>query len=187
MVSSMVNRSTPTVNPYEHVGTALRDLRVQFADDKPHLNALNRAALNVIACKWAIWPDGVQIQSATNAERYYHVTDAGCDCPASGICWHMAALVLLRAIGHVPIVDDFEEDDRGRFVDDDGQLHALLERRMAPVLDAEAKQDAREERALTADATLFRELPLDTDYATYRPHLGRFSSMTEDEINADLY
>lgn len=168
MALGTMTHRPPTVNPYEHVGTALRDLRLAYADDKPRYTALNKAALNIIACHWAVFPDGVQIQSATNARRYWHVTDAGCDCPASGICWHMAALVLLRELGHVPTpaVDDFEEDDLGEFMDDDGQLHSLLERRLAPVTATEAAMDAREELALTAD---------------------RYAMMSEDEINADLF
>lgn len=192
MVSTMVQVPRPTVNPYTDFGKAVRDLRASVMNDPARVGAVNRAAAMIYSVSWAVFPTHVQIGSAHDSKKSYHVTAKGCPC-AAGIsgkaCWHREAYLLLDLAGHIPHVDDWQDDELGYFVEVDG-FCSRLENRLRRICGPDAvvaDLDATSKPVIIGTPTVFRELPLDTDNATYRTHLGRFSSMTEDEINADLY
>ncbi len=87
----------------QNAGRALRQLRIEYRNSASHLNAINKAALNLEACIWYEGPDGeLVIESATQTGLVtYHVDVAGrCDCKAGQngrICWHQAAKEIISA------------------------------------------------------------------------------------------
>ena len=90
IVPQAVNRTT--------VGAALQDARRHCGQQLRWLNALNRAALNLEACRWAFDGEVLQIESATNSGTFHTVDAHGCDCRAfqkGHPCWHRAARRLL--------------------------------------------------------------------------------------------
>ncbi len=89
-IAQQVNRQT--------VAAALREARIQAAEHRAWINAINRAALNLEAVAWAYDGDVLRIASASTNARYT-VTPEGCECRAGGAgkpCWHRAAWRLLR-------------------------------------------------------------------------------------------
>lgn len=84
-----------------HVGQVLRQMRIAFADAPHELTAINKAALNLEACRWQFDGRTLRIESATHVgKRFYTVTGDGCTCLASSacrLCWHTAAWRLLLA------------------------------------------------------------------------------------------
>ncbi len=80
------------------VGAALQAARIEAHEHQAWITAINRAALNLEACKWQFDGDDLRIESATNSGTYYTVTAAGCLCKAGAAgkaCWHRAARRLL--------------------------------------------------------------------------------------------
>ncbi len=103
----MANPSIAQAVNRGNTGKALAMARRECGGDKAWLNALNRAALNLEACRWEFDGETLEIHSATQ-DMTYIVTNLGCDsrCKAfeKGIpCWHRAARRLLlkaAAIGN---------------------------------------------------------------------------------------
>ena len=88
-VAQSINRQT--------VAAALRQARIEAAEHKAWINAINRAALNLEAVSWAFDGEVLRIGSATSAARYT-VDARGCECKAAQDgrpCWHRAAWRLL--------------------------------------------------------------------------------------------
>ena len=97
-VAQSVNRSA--------VARALAAARIACDNRRDWLNAVNRAALNLEACRWAFDGETLVIQSATDSQTRYRVTADACECQAfkSGkACWHRAALRLLRLASEAPV------------------------------------------------------------------------------------
>ena len=89
-VASLVNRKA--------MGKALAQARKVCANNRPWLNAVNRAALNLEACPWQFDGDTLRIASATEGGTFHRVDAHGCDCRAfqkGQPCWHRAAWRLL--------------------------------------------------------------------------------------------
>lgn len=83
-----------------HVGAALRQLRLAHGEDTGMITAINKAALNLEACRWQFDGRTLVIESATHTgQRRYTVTAANyCDCNAAIAgrrCWHSVARLLL--------------------------------------------------------------------------------------------
>jgi hypothetical protein len=99
-LASLSSPATPDVTR-QHVGQALRSLRLNYRHDSRRLNAVNRAALNLEACAWYRQPDGllvIESATATGTVRY-HVDGPHCDCQAGQHgtpCWHAQANELLH-------------------------------------------------------------------------------------------
>ncbi len=90
-VAQAVNRQT--------VAAALRQARIEAAEHRQWIAAINRAALNLEACGWAFDGEALVIASATTPSARYTVTMEGCECKAGQAgrpCWHRAAWRLLR-------------------------------------------------------------------------------------------
>jgi hypothetical protein len=93
----------------QHVGIALRQLRIAYARDRRRLNAVNRAALNLEATIWQWNGSDLRIESATQTGSItYQVSGHACTCPAAQHgkpCWHQAAHEILldaQAIAEQP-------------------------------------------------------------------------------------
>lgn len=90
IVSAAVNRQS--------VAAALTAARTEAAEHQAWINAINRAALNLEACRWQFDGEVLRIESATQSNSYYLVGADGCPCVAGGKgkpCWHRAARRLL--------------------------------------------------------------------------------------------
>ena len=90
-VAQQVNRQT--------VAAALRQARIDAAEHRAWINAINKAALNLEACPWAFDGEALIIASASRQGTRYLVTPEGCKCKAAHEgrpCWHRAAWRLLR-------------------------------------------------------------------------------------------
>ena len=88
-VAQSINRQT--------VAAALKQARIEAAEHKAWINAINKAALNLEACSWAFDGKVLRIASATSDVRYT-VDAQGCECKAAQDgrpCWHRAARRLL--------------------------------------------------------------------------------------------
>lgn len=88
-VSQSVNRQS--------VAAALAAARTEAAHYSAWINAINRAALNLEACRWQFDGEILVITSATSTARYT-VDAQGCGCKAHQAgrpCWHRAARRLL--------------------------------------------------------------------------------------------
>jgi hypothetical protein len=88
----------------QNVGQALRQARHTYRADRAMLTAVNKAALNLEACRWQ-W-DGVTlaIESATEVGTVTHRLSerSACTCQAGQkgrVCWAFAALQLLAIAG----------------------------------------------------------------------------------------
>jgi hypothetical protein len=89
-IAQAVNRQT--------VAAALSAARTEAAEHQAWINAINRAALNLEACRWQFDGEVLRIESATNSGTYYLVSADGCPCKAGQKgtpCWHRAARRLL--------------------------------------------------------------------------------------------
>lgn len=94
----MANASIAQAVNRQSVALALRDARTRCAASQRWLNALNRAALNLEACKWSFDGESLRIESATNSGKFYTVTVESCPCQAGQQgepCWHRAGCRLL--------------------------------------------------------------------------------------------
>jgi hypothetical protein len=114
-VAQAINRQT--------VAAALRQARIEAAEHKAWINAINRAALNLEAVAWAFDGEVLRIASATSTARY--TVDAhGCECkaaPDGRPCWHRAARRLLcKAAELVPSAPrpELSEAELGAIVDE---------------------------------------------------------------------
>src|SRR5687768_2432957 len=89
-VAQSINRQT--------VAAALQLARTEAAEHRAWINALNRAALNLEACRWQFDGEVLVMHSATDPKVSYIVTATGCPCKAGAAgrpCWHRAARRLL--------------------------------------------------------------------------------------------
>ena len=89
-IAQLVNRTT--------VARALAAARTEAAEHRAWINAINRAALNLEACRWAFDGDTLRVESATNSGDFYTVTVETCPCNAGKAgkpCWHRAGCRLL--------------------------------------------------------------------------------------------
>jgi len=100
-VAQQVNRQT--------VAAALAAARKEAAEYNAWMNAINKAALNLEACRWQFDGECLIISSASSTRRYT-VDTRGCQCPAAATgspCWHRAArrlLIKAAELAHVPPV-----------------------------------------------------------------------------------
>ncbi len=93
----MANSTVAQSISRQTVAAALREARIQAAEHKAWINAINRAALNLEACPWVFDGEILRIASASSGTRYT-VTPEGCECKAFEAgrpCWHRAAWRLL--------------------------------------------------------------------------------------------
>ncbi len=98
MVLPMANASVAQSINRQSVAAALHAARAECEQYKAWLNAVNRAALNLEACRWAFDGETLVIASATTQGTRYTVTPEGCQCKAhqdGRPCWHRAARRLL--------------------------------------------------------------------------------------------
>src|SRR3954470_14247805 len=94
----MANASIAQAVNRQSVALALRDARAKCAASQRWLNAVNRAALNLEACRWSFDGDTLKVESATNSNTFYTATVAACECKAGQKgepCWHRAGCRLL--------------------------------------------------------------------------------------------
>ncbi len=94
----MANASVLQAVNRKSVALALRYARAKCVASQRWLNAVNRAALNLEACRWVFDGDTLVIASATTQGTRYTVTPDGCGCKAhqdGRPCWHRAARRLL--------------------------------------------------------------------------------------------
>ena len=94
----MANASVAQQVSRQTVAAAVRQARVEAAEHKAWINAINRAALNLEACPWAFDGETLRIASASTRGTRYTVTPDGCECKAAEAgrpCWHRAAWRLL--------------------------------------------------------------------------------------------
>ncbi len=95
-IAQQVNRQT--------VATALRQARIEAAEHKAWITAINKAALNLEAVSWAFDGEVLRIASATTPSARYTVTLEGCECRAGQAgrpCWHRAAWRLLCKVAEL--------------------------------------------------------------------------------------
>ena len=95
----MANASIAQSVTRQTVAAALAAARVEAAEHRAWINAINRAALNLEACPWAFDGEVLRITSATTQGTRYTVGTHGCECQAAQEgrpCWHHAAWRLLR-------------------------------------------------------------------------------------------
>jgi hypothetical protein len=100
----MANSSIAQAVTREQVGAALRQARIDCAHSIRWLNAVNRAALDLEACRWMFDGDALKMESASTAGEWYRITTEGCTCKAgqaSKPCKHRAAWRLLRKAGEL--------------------------------------------------------------------------------------
>jgi hypothetical protein len=100
----MANSSITQAITREQVGAALRQARLDCAHSIRWLNAVNRAALDLEACRWAFDGDILKIESASGTGEWYRASTDGCTCKAgqaSKPCKHRAAWRLLRKAGEL--------------------------------------------------------------------------------------
>ncbi len=93
MASAIVQHITK-----ESIARAIAQARVECADSRRWLNAVNRAAVELLVSHWQFDGQILAIESATSPGTRYHVDATGCDCPASHAgkpCKHRAAWRLL--------------------------------------------------------------------------------------------
>ena len=94
----MANASVAQSISRQTVAAAIRQARIEAAEHKAWINAINRAALNLEACPWAFDGEILRIASASTNGARYTVSDEGCECKAAQEgrpCWHRAAWRLL--------------------------------------------------------------------------------------------
>lgn len=108
MTNSMTNAQA-----FVKLGRRVRELRSEYAHSKTQLTALNKAAVNLMACRWKDYGHALKIESATTAGQWYWVDEDGCQCAAPKVCWHREAFGLVQAMN-----DDGSDDNRGSFTDD---------------------------------------------------------------------
>lgn len=119
----MANASVAQSISRQTVAAALHAARIEAAEHRAWINAINRAALNLEACPWAFDGDVLRIASASSTHRY-SVTPNGCECKAGQAgrpCWHRAAWRLLckaaEMVSPVPTVE-MSEDEIQALVDE---------------------------------------------------------------------
>ena len=111
----MANASVAQSISRQTVAVALRQARIEAAEHRAWFNAINRAALNLEACRWAFDGETLVIASATTQGTRYTVTPEGCQCKAQRDgrpCWHRAArrlLVKAAEMARLPVHKSFTE------------------------------------------------------------------------------
>ncbi len=106
-MQTIVAPTMPALNiTRQHVGQALRQMRLDCQYNGAELNAVNRAALNLEACTWQYDGEALVIESATTMFKRYHVQHNGCDCKAGTAgrpCWHLAAFRLMQRAAEIAL------------------------------------------------------------------------------------
>ena len=104
----MANASVTQAINRQPVAAALRQARIEAAEHKAWITAINKAALNLEAATWMFDGEVLRIASATTPAKRYTATVKTCECPAFGKgrpCWHRAAArLLVKAAEMVPPV-----------------------------------------------------------------------------------
>ena len=88
-IAQSINRQT--------VAAALRQARIDAAEHRAWMNAINKAALELEATSWTFDGETLRIASRTSSARYT-ATAATCECKAFEAgrpCWHRACARLL--------------------------------------------------------------------------------------------
>jgi hypothetical protein len=132
-----------------NVARALRTLRKRHRHDPKRMEALSKASMNLIACRWVYHGVALQIESASMNGDWYMVTVDGCPCKAGTakrVCWHALALDLTQSM----YGGDWQDDERGYFVADDGFM-SRMESRLPRATPGELAADAMAEQAMDAD------------------------------------
>ena len=94
----MANASVTQHITKESIGKAIAQARVECADSRRWLNAVNRAAVELLVSHWQFDGETLRIASATNPDDKYTVDAHGCTCRAGQAdkpCKHRAARRLL--------------------------------------------------------------------------------------------
>ncbi len=94
----MANATVAQSISRQTVAAALAAARTEAAEHRLWITAINRAALNLEACRWAFDGETLVIASATTQGTRYTVDASGCTCKAGQAgrpCWHRAARRLL--------------------------------------------------------------------------------------------
>jgi len=94
----MSNASIAQAITKESIGKAIAQARVECACSRRWLNAVNRAAVELLVSHWQFDGEMLSIESASAPGTRYHVDAHGCDCPAAHAgkpCKHRAAWRLL--------------------------------------------------------------------------------------------
>ncbi len=82
----------------EGIGKAIAQARIECADSRRWLNAVNRAAVELLVSHWSFDGETLFIASATSLGTRYTVDEHGCNCSAAKAdkpCKHRAAWRLL--------------------------------------------------------------------------------------------
>ena len=112
----MANASVAQSISRQTVAAALAAARIEAAEHRAWMNAINRAALNLEACPWSFDGETLRIASATTQGARYTVNPEGCECKAAQDgrpCWHRAAWRLLRKAAELvkpPVVEITEAE-----------------------------------------------------------------------------
>ena len=119
----MANASVAQSISRRTVAAAIRQARIEAAEHKAWINAINRAALNLEACPWAFDGETLRIASATTRGTRYTVSPEGCECKAAQDgrpCWHRAAWRLLRKAAELvqPAQVEFTDEELQALVDE---------------------------------------------------------------------
>ncbi len=94
----MANSSVTQAITKESIGKAIAQARVECATSRRWLNAVNRAAVELLVSHFQFDGEILSIESASSPGTRYHVDQHGCDCPAGKVdkpCKHRAAWRLL--------------------------------------------------------------------------------------------
>jgi len=94
----MANANVTTHITKESIGKAIAQARVECADSRRWLNAVNRAAVELLVSYWQFDGETLRIESATTPGTRYTVDERGCNCSAGKAdkpCKHRAAWRLL--------------------------------------------------------------------------------------------
>jgi hypothetical protein len=82
----------------ESIGKAIAQARIECATSRRWLNAVNRAAVELLVSHWQFDGETLRIESATTPGTRYTVDEKGCNCSAAKAdkpCKHRAAWRLL--------------------------------------------------------------------------------------------
>ncbi len=126
----MANASVTQSITKESIGKAIAQARIECADSRRWLNAVNRAAVELLVSHWQFDGEILSIESATTPGTRYHVDTHGCDCPAGKAdkpCKHRAAWRLLckaAEIAQQPKPRTFSAEDRERIRRESAELFA---------------------------------------------------------------
>ena len=114
----------------ESIGKAIAQARIECANSRRWLNAVNRAAVELLVSHWQFDGETLRIESATAPGTRYTVDKLGCSCPAGHVdkpCKHRAAWRLLLKSAEIaqqaqPRTPKHSAEDAQRIQDDANAL-----------------------------------------------------------------